>query len=83
MVRHTTAVRRFAVAALALGALAGTTAFTADFPVTAAMALARGAADRAFALLASCAPAAPSPGPGPYVLLHHDGLITSLLDGLL
>lgn len=80
MARPSTAVRRFAVATLALGALAGTTAFVAAAPAAAAFALAREAVDRVISELASSAP--PVPGPGPYVLLHHDGLITSLLDGL-
>lgn len=81
MACRTTTVRRFAATALALAALSGSGAFTDSAPASATMTLARGAADRAVTRIASSAPA--SPGRGPYVLLRHDGLISSLLDGLL
>jgi hypothetical protein len=80
MARPSTAVRRLVVTALALGALAGTSAFVAAAPAAAAFALARDAVDRVVSELASSAP--PVPAPAPYVLLHREGLMTSLLDGL-
>jgi hypothetical protein len=78
MARPSTALRRFAVVS-ATGALAGLAALAAAGTASAATVPQQTAAQAA-----ADVPGAPMQGPCPYVVIvHHEGLLTSLLDGLL
>jgi hypothetical protein len=76
MARPSTAARRFA-ALSAAGVLAGLAALAAAGPASAAT------LPQAASAAVAHIPAVPMQNPCYVVIVHHEGLLTSLLDGLL